>query len=266
MPVTAPAPNDDWGRSGWSPIPNGPPQPATPTSPVPGGRPLTGPPSSAMPPGPSHSGVPYSGAPGPVPPRNGRPGLVVGLIIGGLVLLLGGTAAVILAPRLTASVGAPAYWGDLPEWCQVPDAVLAGAGTPNPAPPQDHTAGPGLRRVSCGWHPAESERVRLRSATVTFNSYTADHPRDPRAAAREFFESYPGEPLDGIGDAARIVVDEDESSAYRSAEIRVIKGSTVFSLLYGGYDRALLGTRPMPDGAAPASAQAIAAALADHLE
>jgi hypothetical protein len=190
---------------------------------------------------------------------------MVGLVVGGLVVVLIGVAAIFVVPRLTKTVGAPAYVGEIPAECRTSAAVMTEIGTPNIATPNVDDAGPGIHRVSCGWRPAESERTKFRSTTVTFNTYTQDYPTDPAAAARESFEAYPGLPIDGIGDAAMITEDEDRSSAYRSAEVRMIKGTTVVSVLYGGWDTGLFDNQPMPDGAVATAAQAVAKELAANL-
>ncbi len=201
----------------------------------------------------------------PQPRPRRRTGLVVGIVVGGVVLVLIGVAAIFVVPRLTKTVGAAAYVGEVPSECRTSAEVMGGIGTPNIAKPNVDDAGSGIHRVSCGWRPAESERTRFRSTTVTFNTYTSDYPTDPVSAAQQSFEDYPGQPIDGIGDAAMITEDEDRSSAYRSAEVRVIKGTTVLSVLYGGWDNGLFDNQPMPDGAVAEGAQAVARELVANL-
>jgi hypothetical protein len=190
---------------------------------------------------------------------------LIGLLVGGVGLLIVIILiAVLVVPRLTPTVGAPAFRGEVPSECRTSAEVLTAIGTPNIASPSI-VESTGIRRVSCGWRPAESERTKFRSTTVTFNTYTSGYPTDPATAARESFEAYPGRPVDGIGDAAMITEDEDGSSSYRSADVRVIKGTTVISVLYSGWDNALIGNRPMPDGAAAEAAQAVARELAANV-
>jgi hypothetical protein len=229
-------------------------------------------PNGPMQPGP-YQGQGWSGSPQPPgyppAPPPGRPrrrtGLVVGIIVGGIVLVLIGVAAIFVVPRLTKTVGAAAYEGDVPSECRTSAAVMTKIGTPNIAPPNVDDGGTGIHRVSCGWRPAESEQTKFRSTTVTFNTYTSDYPIDPGDAARESFETYPGQPIDGIGDAAMITEDSDRSSAFRSADVRVIKGTTVIAVGYSGWDTALFGNQPMPDGSAAAAAQAVARELAANI-